>query len=126
VPSEPSVLQVFKTETTGARKRNHLRPFQPSKHRPTIATRLIILLAFSNDFVLRLFELRIEDKSGVPRFGCYSPRSEVVTELLSVPVVRRFLRTTITAQAAAAARNSTVETVAMAASGCTIDSPDSA
>jgi len=109
-----------------ARRRDHLRPFQPSKHRPTIATRLIILMAFSNDFVLLLFELHIEDKSGLPCFACYSPTSEAVTELLSVPVVRRFLRTTITAQAAAAARNSTVETVAMAESGCTIDSPDSA
>ena len=65
-------------------------------------------------------------KSRVPHLGNYRPVSGLVTQQPSVPVVRRRLRTTIAAQAAAAARTSAVETVAMAASGCTIDSPERA
>ena len=63
---------------------------------------------------------------GVPHFGHHSPASELVTQQPCVPVVRRLLCTTIAALAAAAARNSAIETVAMAASGCTIDSPERA
>ena len=65
-------------------------------------------------------------KSRVPHLGSYRPVSGLATQQPSVPVVRRRLRTTIAAQAAAAARNSAIETVAMAASGCTIDSPERA